>query len=190
MQKKIDFAEGKWNSKEFRYVYSPRWIVGTRPQQEKDCIVNSVNPTNGEFDYISLVTEEKYQTGVCLETSCSFDHFGAPLIVISDDMYKDENGEWLFGIHYEIVLYNKGINVWKVDCNPNVIKWHKEMWLDLPVSEKEIHKFSVKVLDQMLDITIGEHHVLVRVEHLPKEFHVGVTLCEGINRFYDFTIKD
>ena len=31
---------------------------------EKDHIVNGINPENGEFDYISLVTEEKYKTGV------------------------------------------------------------------------------------------------------------------------------
>lgn len=187
--KKINFAEGNWNPQDFRCVYSPRWIAGTKPKQENDCITNGINPTNGEYDYVSLMTEEKYKTGVRLETTCSFDSFGAPLIVISDDMFKREDGEWYFGIHYEIVLYEKGINVWEINYNPDVMEWHKVMGLDFLVSEKEPHTFSVKVLDKMLDITMGEQHVLLRMKHLPEEFHVGITLCEGINRFYEFGIE-
>ena len=188
--KKICFSEGNWNEDAFRYVYSPRWITGAKPKQEKNHIVNAINPENGEFDYISLITEEKYKKGVYLETKCSFDSFGAPLIVLSDDIMKNENGEWQFGIHYEIVLYEQGINVWEIDYNPEVMEVRQVLGLDFEVSEKEIHTLSVKVLEQMLDISMEGHHVLVRAEKLPKEFHVGITMCEGINRFYEFSIKE
>ena len=187
--KKIDFTQENWNEKEFRYVYSPRWITGTKPKQEKDHIVNDINPENGEFDYISLVTEEKYKTGVQLETRCSFDSFGAPLIVLSDDILKNDKGEWQFGIHYEVVLYEQGINVWEINYHPDVMVVHQILGLEFEVSEKEIHTLSVKILDQMLDISMEGHHVLVQAEKLPKEFHVGITMCEGINRFYEFSIE-
>ena len=156
---------------------------------EKDHSVNGINPENGEFDYISLVTEEKYKTGVQLETRCSFDSFGAPLIVLSDDILINDKGEWQFGIHYEVVLYEQGINVWEINYHPDVMEVHQVLGLEFEVSEKEIHTLSVKVLDQMLDISMEGHHVLVRAEKLPKEFHVGITMCEGINRFYEFSIE-
>ena len=91
-----------------------------------------------------------------METRCSFDSFGAPLIVLSDDILTNDKGEWQFGIHYEVVLYEQGINVWEINYHPDVMEGH---------------------------------HVLVRAEKLPKEFHVGITMCEGINRFYEISIE-
>ena len=187
--KKINFSDGNWNQEGFRYVYSPRWITGAKPKQERDHIANGINPENGEFEYISLVTEEKYEKGVLLTTKCSFDSFGAPLIVLSDNILKNEKGEWQFGIHYEVVLYEQGINVWEIDYNPGVMEVHQVLGLEFPVSEKEIHTLSVKVLERMLDISMEGHHVLVRAEKLPEEFHAGITMCEGINRFYEFSVE-
>ena len=90
--KKIDFKKGAWNPEDFRYVYSPRFAPTPRIKQEQDCIVNGIDE-KGEFDYVSMLLEQKYQTGVQAETTCSFEAYGAPLIVLTDDLRKKENGE-------------------------------------------------------------------------------------------------
>ncbi len=38
--------------------------------------------------------------------------------------------------------------------------------------------------------TIGDRSVLLRIENLPKEFYIGITGCENINRIYSVNIED
>lgn len=187
--KKYNFEKGQWNPDEFRYVYSSRFTPTPLMKQEEDCIVNGIDASTGEFDYVSMVTEKKYTTGVRLETSCSFEAYGAPLIVLSDDFYKGENGAWYFGVHYEIVLYEGGINVWRLNLNKDVMKWENLMRLKFPVTPKEVHTLKVQVLDKALDIETEGAHVILRVDDLPTEFRAGITACEGINRFYTYSIE-
>ena len=188
--REINFAQGQWNPEEFRYVYSERFTPIPGIRQEKDCIVNGIDQSTNSYEYISMVTEKEYGTGVKIETNCSFEAFGAPLIVFSDDFHKGENGEWYFGVHYEVVLYEGGINVWYVNLNKDVMKWESLLALKFPVSAEKTHLLSVKILEKSLDITMEDVHVVLGVKDLPKEFRVGITACEGINRFYDCKIEE
>lgn len=188
--RKINFARGQWNSEEFRYVYSARFKPTPIMRQENDCIVNGLDSATGDYEYISLVTEKMYAMGTTIETRCSFESYGAPLIVFSDDFYKGENGEWYFGVHYEVVLYEGGINVWELNLNKDVMKWENLLRLKFPVNAKKVHLLSVKILEKALDITMEGMHVVLGVKDLPKEFRVGITACEGINRFYTCNIKE
>lgn len=188
--RQINFAEGKWDSKEFRHVYSSRFSSTPLMCQAKECIVNDIDMETGTFAYVSLVTEKKYRTGTRIETTCSFDSYGAPLIVLSNDFYKGDNGKWYFGVHYEIVLYEEGINVWKLNLHKDVMKWDKLLGLKFPVTAKMSHTLSVQVLNNMLDITMEDIHANLWVEDMPSEFRVGITACEGINRFYSCCIEE
>ena len=187
--KKYNFAKGQWNPEEFRYVYSSRFTPTPLMKQEEDCIVNGIDASTGEFDYVSMVAEKKYTTGARLETRCSFEAYGAPLIVLSDEFYKGENGKWYFGVHYEIVLYEGGINVWRLNLNKDVMEWDNLMRLKFPVTPKEVHTLKVHVLEKALDIKTEGAHVVLRVDDLPSEFRAGITACEGINRFYTYSIE-
>ena len=186
--RKIDFKKGAWKPEDFRYVYSPRFAPIPRIRQEQDCIVFGIDE-KGEFDYVSMLLEQKCQTGAKAVTTCSFEAYGAPLIVLTDDLRKKENGEWYYGVHYEIVLWEDGINVWKLNLNDGIMNWQKLMALEFKVSAYEPHELGVKVLDDMLEIEVEGHKAQLRVEGLPKEFYIGFTACEGINRFYDFSIE-
>ena len=186
----IHFSEKAWNPEEFRYVYSPLFTPIPRMKQESLCIVNDGDATSNKYDYVSMVTEKKYAVGTRVEMKCSFEKFGAPLIVFSDDMYRGGNGEWYYGRHYEIVLYEDGINVWGLNMNPGIKKYENLMSLRFPVSAGEIHVLSVKIQKSALEIVKDDLKVILRVPDLPSEFHVGLTACEGINRFYEYTIEE
>ena len=185
----INFASGEWNRKEFRYVYSPKYPAITKMYQEENCIVNDGDMKKNEFDYTSILSESKYTRGVKIETRCSFEDYGAPLIVLSDDIIKGKDGKWYYGRHYEIVMFEGGINVWYLDLNPDVMKIENLMRLKFSVSAREIHTLKVQVLDDAFNISMGEQQVCLSVKGLPTEFRVGLTACEGINRFYSLSIE-
>lgn len=186
----INFASGKWKSEEFRYVYSPRFAMTPKFQQDKECIFNEGDFSKNEFDYVSILTEDKFSAGVTIETTCSFEGYGAPLIVISDDVYKGQNDEWYYGKHFEIVLYQGGINVWRLDLNQGIMKIENLIRFRFPVTTRNYHTLRVKVLEEALDITMEDASILLKVDDLPSEFRVGLTACEGINRFYSLGIKE
>ena len=186
--KRISFASGEWKKEWFRYVYSPKFDSTPSFAQERECIVNAGNLKENNFDYVSILTEDKFSTGVTIEATCSFENYGAPLIVISDDIYKGQNNEWYYGKHFEIVLYQGGINVWELDLNQGIMKTENLMRFRFPVTAGSLHTMQVKVLDSALDISMEEKSIRIKVDGLPKEFRVGLTACEGINRFYTLGI--
>ena len=143
-----------------------------------------------EFDYFSILTEDKFFAGTTIETTCSFEGYGAPLIVITDDVYKGQNDEWYYGKHFEIVLYQGGINVWRLDLNQGIMKTENLIRFRFPVTTRNYHTLRVKVLEEALDITMEDASILLKVDDLPSEFRVGLTACEGINRFYTLGIKE
>ena len=64
------------------------------------------------------------------------------------------------------------------------------MKLKFPVTTGVQHQLSVKILENALEITMEDVHVLLGVKNLPKEFRVGITACEGINRFYNCKLEE
>ena len=104
------------------FVYAASTIVTYRRAftQEADGLVNArieledKKAAYQDFEYISAVEKERVKLPVELEVECSFDKFGAPLIVFSEEMTEKENGWKEYGEHYEVVLFESGINIWHI----------------------------------------------------------------------------
>ena len=141
----------------------------------------------------SGVTKEKYSDGVTIKTKCSFDKFGAPLIVLTDDIQPDEQGKNRYGLHFEVVAYEKGCNVWHIVPFPErkerPIKPTKIAFSTFDIPEKSEIDLSVTVKNGKLEIEINGEKLIAESHDLPKEFHIGITACEGINRFSSITIE-
>ena len=98
----------------FFFVSSLTARSDNRFGREEDHLVNAWNESIRDYDYISMLTRKKYPADVTLTTRCSFDAFGAPLIVITDDYRTDESGHNFYGLHFEVVAYENGINIWHI----------------------------------------------------------------------------
>ncbi len=178
---------------EFMYVYSPAVKDFKTFIQNEGNICNEFNKKINDWDYISIVTKEKYKSGCVVKTKCSFDKFGAPLIVFSDDITTDENGYKRYGHHYEVVAYEDGINVWCIDPDPSRV--------ERPIAPKRIAfaEFPVEAGKEIeLEVEICEGKIISRMLGcelvaedcgIPAEFHVGITACEGKNYFYGFSVE-
>lgn len=191
MIKKYDFSKGNWCLGDFNYVYSGRWKTRKEIVQEKDCISNDYN--DGKMHYISLLSKQKYKTGTRLFAKCNFNSFGAPLIVISNDCAVNESGELMYGVHFEAVAWYKGLNIWRVEPYPenplNPMRATRIAYLEFPVENEEICDIEVKVGNKELSAVMNGHSLSVCHDDIPEVFCVGITACEGVNRFYELTIE-
>ena len=173
----------------FIYDYSPRCQSFTEFDFEKDHCVNRENKDiDARFDYVSALNKEKVVAPVKINTECSFDFFGAPLIVIAQDICK-KDGKWFYGKHLEVVAYEEGINVWEIvpdDINITNVELIGEK--KFAVNEREKFVLDVEISKNKLVARIGADEIVVDY-NFHKEFFVGFTACEGVNRFYSFNIK-
>ena len=190
--KKYQFAKGISN--DFMYVYSPICKAFKEFITEDDCIRNSYNEDIKDWDYISIVTKEKYPQGVTIATTCSFDKYGAPLIVFGNDITKDENGRLRYGHHFEVVAYENGVNIWSIvpwpEREERPIKPTKIAFMEFPVDAGEYIDLEVKIADNKITVNMCGKTLEVEDKEIPAEFHVGITACEGVNKFTQLTIQD
>ena len=185
---KFNFMSGAWDKDLLVSANCYRWQEVPSFVQEEDALVNRRNPScETGYENASLMLKTPLCGNYHLEAVCSFDAWGAPLIVIAEDLSEDENGLLRYREYYEVVLYENGINVWRLRTDKNDhVTWKKLMSVDFPVTPKEKHTLSVDVLADSLEITAdGKKMSLFLFERFPSYF-VGIDACENVNRFYSF----
>lgn len=187
----ISFSSGSWNLEELTYAYSCRFPELPEFSQKSDCIESRKNEQSSQgYDYISLLAKKPYGPGTKISTRCGFDRYGAPLIMIADKLEADEQGILRYRNYLEVVLYEDGINVWKLWDDQGTIRWKKLLHVRFPVKAVEAHDLSVLVEKDMLKIEADGHYAELRVEDMFPSWYGGITACEGINRFYYLNIEE
>ena len=187
----ISFAENAWENSGFVYAYTRRFPQTPVFTQAADHVENQADPDGpGGYENISLLTERKYCAGTTVSAMMDFEGLGAPIIMLSETMERDENGALRFDDYFEVVLYKNGINVWRLEPKDGKVVWHKLVGVEFPLAENERHSLSVQINEKTLVIDADCHRITLWSEELPAEFHVGIDACEGINRFYDLTIAE
>ena len=191
MREKYIFNDEFRLEDKFIYVSSPASKSKKKFVQKSNCIENTYNDEIKDFDYISIITKEKYDDGVTVKVKCSFDKFGAPLIVITDDYKQLEDGTYQYGLHFEVVAYENGCNVWHIvpgkdDKNP--IDVTKVNAIEFPIGDKSIIDMEVTIKEKKLFIRVNNETFVAEHEDIPNQMHVGITACEGINQFYEFEV--
>ena len=206
---KVDFSRGRWDPSAWLTFKSVRWEYTGGFDQLDDCIVNRSDPAWSDDElYTNHVTEvyasivwPKKLAGSTIEVSStmSFDRLMAPLIVLTPELDKDEKGRYAFKKHYEVVLYNEGVNVWHYaydEAKPEGerLRWHLAAFARAPFAPKTKYELKVtmsRVEGREMRMTVECGNVKVGFEDadLPESFYAGVTGCEGRNRFYDFRAK-
>jgi hypothetical protein len=203
----VDFSRGKWDESQWIVVKSPRfdychgftqrdgWIENICP----DLSPKEIYTKHHSAVYSGMVYKDKFKLGSTISSKMGFDYRMAPLIVIAPELGKSKDGKMEFREHWEVVLYDLGINVWHhymtADGKP---AWHKAASLllkpdniykpnlrhDLKVSISKSRKGHKEMF-----VTCGDYVLQYVDESLPDEFYAGILGCEGRNMFYDFSVK-
>jgi hypothetical protein len=201
MIKKTVFAKGAWEPSEWMNVKSSRWDYVHGFEQQADHVVNECGPWSDEELYSKHVTEvyssmvlkEKFKGKCRVSSTMSFDHLMAPLIVVAPEMGKSAKGEVEFRRHHEIVLYNEGINIWRYDWVDGKAVWVLAAFLRARFDAKRKYELAVTVESykntRRMTVECGGHVLGYSDDALTLDNYVGITGCEGRNRFYDFTVE-
>ncbi len=189
---KYNFGESSWYS-DFDYAYS--LVAGSfnKFTQNSDHIANSYNEEIRGYDYISIVHKNEFKKGARIKTVCSFDGYGAPLITIANTVVS--GGEYLrYGDHYEVVAYENGCNIWHIIKAPEgsekPYKVTNCLRLRFPIADASRIMLEVEVLDKKLCVKVNDVDFDIPAPLLSDTFRLGITACEGINRFYSAEITE
>jgi len=195
----VSFAEGKWSSDEWMMVKSSRTPYIGKWIQNADHIQNLIpqeysDPKQllGIDSYTSMVWKEPVSGNFVVASTMDFEHEMAPLLVLADELGTDANSYPEFRQHWEIVLWNEGINVWHHRYIDGKQNWHLASSIKLPFLPKTKYELKTEVRRRAdgaeLTIICGDAKFTYIEHEFPATVRAGITGCEGINRFYDFNI--
>lgn len=191
------FARNAWNADDWIMVKSPRWAYVGRWVQNADHIVNATPAGATDKDlagagatetYTSMVLKPKVGGKVTIACTMSFDDKFAPLVVLADTLGADDKGNPEYRNHTEIVAYNGGINIWQHYYRDGKPSWVKLAWCDFELKPKTKYEMKVTVNGKQIQVTVAGRTIGCTDTDLPDLFHVGLTGCEGKNRFYGFKV--
>ena len=93
-----------------------------------------------------------------------------------------------------MVAFEEGFNVWHIipsDEDPNMpIKVALIGEGRFPVADNSLVDLRVQVKNKTIYVDMNGHCLSVSHPDIPEKIHVGITACEGINRFYTFYIEE
>lgn len=142
------------------------------------------------FENASLMLKTPFRGDTHIETECAFDAWGAPLIVLADALETDGKGRYRYREYYEVVLYEEGVNVWRLTTDEkDAVSWKKIMSVDFAVTPMEKHTLTVDLIGDTLAITADGHKMSVLLPETFPEYYIGIDACENINRFYSFEVS-
>ena len=186
---RYEFKDGSWKS-DFSHCYSILTNKFPSFTELEDHIVNRA--TEGGFEWISIVHNERFTVGSRVSVECSFDSYGAPLITLANSLWTDKEGNLRYGDHYEIVAYEGGCNVWFItdpdEGSDRPFKSENPLRLRFPLEPKKKHTLSLERLPLGVRVEFGGQSFDLLTPKLAPEFYIGITACEGVNRFYSAQI--
>lgn len=200
-----NFSRDKWDLADFVMVKGPRWSQVRSWRQEDDHIVQNV-PDDASNEQLHGPMQDEAYVAMCYgkkismdkkiicSSTMSFDDRMAPLIVIAPELgVHSPSGSPEFHEHWEIVLYDLGINVWKHMWRDNKPDWVKFSYMNstfLPQTRYELKvTISETAKGESLEVECDGKVFGCFLPDLGKEFYLGIIACEGRNRFYDFKIS-
>jgi hypothetical protein len=193
------FEEGKWDKSAWIELGTPYSKTHGEWVQNKDNVSN-VLPKGAasikdvlwarEYEvYTSMYYNHKLTGDSEVYSTMSWDDAQAPLIFITEEPEKQKEGLALPHKYYEVVLYYKGINVWQHTYINGKQDNKKVAWCEFKSEPLTKYKLEISITKQNLFIKVGDRNLGCAVPDLSKEYYVGITACEGINRFYDFGVE-
>jgi len=114
----------------------------------------------------------------------------APSIVIVAHLDKNEKGQLEYQEHFEIVLYNNGVNVWLHRNKNGKSHWIKTAFWEFRLEKDTKYLMTVTIKEKNLTISVEDRKFGYAEGNIPGEFYVGITGEEGINRFYNFRVHE
>jgi len=191
------FTPEGWRPDEWILVKSPRMEhFGTWVQKE-DHVQNDVPAGVSPEDlqgkrahdtYTSMVYAKPFTGDLHVAVNMAFTYRMAPLLVLAPELGKDAAGRPEYREHFEICVYNEGVNVWHHSFANGKPSYKKAAFVNFPLKPNTRYTLEVEIKGRLMSIKIDGHTFGYVEESLPSTLYVGVTGCEGLNAFYGMTV--
>lgn len=197
------FSAGTWNKEDFLNVKCARLRSRNDFFQEKEYITNQVpeeirktHPKSFTNDYASLLLNKKIVGGSRITARMSFEKRMAPLLVLAAEPEPGTDGLPEYREHLEIVLFDRGINVWHHSYRNGQQTWYKAAFLNKAYEPMTVCELEVAVTfdakgECLLVISCDGTELFgcaTTVLKKDQPYYAGITGCEGPCRFYDFKV--
>jgi uncharacterized protein YneR len=113
----------------------------------------------------------------------------APLIVLAPELVENAKGQKEYRDHFEVVIYDEGVNVWRYFVKDGKLAYRKAAFAGFRLEKDVKYALAVKKTGKTLTVSVAGHTFDYFDDALPEACYVGITGCEGLNRFYDFTLR-
>ena len=196
------FVRGEWNSADWLIIKEPRFAKLGEWIQETDCIRNRVpeNATKDELvgkradeTFTSMILKDKIYEDVEIRSTLSFDDRMAPAIIVRAELDKNKDGSPENRNMCNVVIYDEGINIWlynHADFVAGKRGWRKAAFSRFKLLSKTQYEVIVTVKKNCLEVRVGDHHLGLTDDAIPAKGYMGICGCEGVNRFYNFSLKE
>jgi hypothetical protein len=190
----LKFARDGWDPTAWTLCKNPtvehlgQWV------QRDDCIENWTPPdkkTQALNETLTTMIYNKPVSGNFLATATFEIGAGsAPGMVLVQDWAPDAQGRPQYGEFYEVIIYEKGLNLWHHFATPEGKRtWEKTCYGTFALQPDTRYTLQVRRQKQSLQMMVDGHIVGVLLNALPADLFVGVLGCEGISRVYDFALE-
>jgi hypothetical protein len=166
--------------------------------QQEECITNGA-PVSGvpaetrdkevANTYASMVYKEKITGNLTVTATMAFTNRLAPLIVFTPDLVENPQGLKEHRNHVEVVIFGEGVNIWRHFVQDGKLKCRKAAFAVFPLQKDTRHTLEVTKKGKVLTVSIDGHQFGYLEDALPDPCYVGITACEGLDRFYDFSLR-
>lgn len=193
------FTKDGWNPADWLHVIRPdwrhfgKWIQGTdyiENDTPQGATADALQGDRAQETHASIVYHQPVQGSVEVTSTMSFAYRMAPLIVFGAAIRPSDRPDYQeYQDSYEIVLWDEGVNVWHQYSSEGKVRWDLIAYSKFPLKPNTRYTLHVRREGQTLHIRVDDHAFGVLAPALPASCYIGITGCEGINRFYDFSIE-
>lgn len=155
--------------------------------QQEEYIENKEASSHG---FTSMILRREWRGDFRISAGMAFMERMAPSIVLAWGLGSDAQNHPEYREFIEIVLWDGGVNCWLHSRENDKPVWVKSVYCRFPIEKEIRHQLEVARKGKELAITVGEHSFGYHVDVLPDDLSIGVTAAEGINRLYDFTLRE
>lgn len=188
--------------KEPRFAEMGAWI------QDEDCIHNRVpldavpaelidSGRRADETFTSMILKDRIYGDLEIRSVMSFDDRMAPLIILKAALDSSVDGFPENRDMYNVVVFDKGIRVWRylhagfvAGQPPNRRAWHEVAFSQFRLLPKTKYEVIVTARKYCIEVKLENHHLGFTDNAMPYVGYVGICGCEGVNRFYDFAIRN
>ncbi len=128
-------------------------------------------------------------------------HDQGPQIVLAGALGANDDDYPEYRDHYEVVLYSKGINVWRHIHHEGRPGWARVAYARFPLGAGTPYELKVRIepvarsrngpadAGRVVGLSVNDGHVFAfHASNMPDKVYVGITGYASVNRFYDFSV--